>query len=132
MSKTETATPTVNTEAIVTRDQLLGARKRRFTQFPVEGLNGKVRIRSLSEREKSDYESEFMDKKGNFSRDKLLSARRRLICLVVVDAEGNPLLTDDDVKALEEIDGRITSKIQEEAQVHCGIGRAQVEEEIKN
>lgn len=135
MSKGETTTETTTNSkpaAIVTRDQLLSANKRRFKQFPVPGLPGEVRIRSLTEREKANYEARFMDKGGNLSRDRLKEARRVLVMLIVVDAEGNPILNDGDVKTLEEIDGNITSTIQAEGQIHCGITRAQVEEETKN
>lgn len=117
---------------LCSRDQILGAVERRFKDFPVEGLPGNVRIRSLTEREKSEYEATFLDKKGELSRDKLRTARRRLVILTVVDATGNPLLTEADLDALEGIDGNITSAIQAQAQVHCGIGAAQLEEARKN
>lgn len=117
---------------LVTREQLLGATARRYIQFPVPGLSGEVRIQSLTEKEKAEWEASTLDKNGVVSKDKLKASRRKLVAMVVVDAEGKLVLTDDDVKALEAIDGNITNAIQFQAQAHCGIGSATLEEARKN
>lgn len=116
-------------ETFCSKEMLLGAKARRFANINVPGLGAPVRIRSLTEREKSDYECRFLDKKGNTDRGRIKEMRRALICLTVVDANGNTLLADEDAKALEDLDGGITTTIFAESQKHCGFIQAESEAE---
>lgn len=117
---------------VCTREQLLGAKTRRFLDFEVPGLPGRVRIRSLNEKEKSAFEVEFLTKKGTPDRDRVEQMRRRLVCLTVVDATGSTILRDEDVRQLEEIDGAITTAIYNQAQGHCGFSAGDLEDARKN
>lgn len=117
---------------LVTRDQLLGLTGRRFHEFSVSGLPSPVRIRSLTEREKAKYEMELLGKKGGGNPAAVRASRRKLIVLTAVDREGNPILSEEDVHTLEDIDGGITSQIFAEAQKHCGFSLPEVEEATKN
>lgn len=119
-------------ESIVSREQLLGVKARRFVAITVPGLPGKVRLRSLTEREKTDYELAFLDKKGNTDKKRLDESRRALICLVVVDANGNPILSDEDVKALQDVDAMTTTTIYGAAMKFCGFNIEEPEELRKN
>ena len=121
-----------NGNGLVTRDQLIAKAKRRYQEFMVPNF-GTVRIRSLTERERSNYEAEMLDSKGNTRKVKLIQARRRLIALTVVDSTGELLLNQpDDVKGLEDQDGSITDAIFEQAMLHCGIKENDIEVLVKN
>lgn len=121
-----------NGNGFVTREQLIAKAKRRYQDFVVPDF-GTVRIRSLTERERSNYEAEMLDSKGNTRKSRLLQARRRLIALTVVDPSGELLLNETgDVKALEEQDGSITDAIFEQAMIHCGIKENDIEVLVKN
>ena len=121
-----------NGNDFVTREQLIAKSKRRYQEFEIPDF-GKIRIRSLTERERSNYEADIMGSKGEFRKTKLVQARRRLIALTVVDANGNLLLDQPgDVKALEEQDGAITDAIFDQAMVHCGLRENDIEILVKN
>ena len=60
------------------REGITGRNARRYRDVELPG-GGKVRIRSLSELEKSDYETSFYTRKGVMNVARLSSARRRLI-----------------------------------------------------
>ena len=121
-----------NGNGFVTREQLIAKAKWRYQEFIVSDF-GKVRIRSLTERERSNYEAEMLDSKGNSKLSKLVQARRRLIALTVVDAGGELLLNQPgDVKALEEQDGKITDVIFDQSMQHCGIKENDIEVLVKN
>lgn len=113
--------------SLITKDQLFASRgKRRFETYPIPNL-GNVRLRSLTERERSAYEVETQkDNKG------LQAAKRRLIVETVVDAEGNPLLNEQDLTALEEIDGKITGDIFNCSVEHCGFKKGEIEALVGN
>ena len=116
-----------NGNGFITREQLLAKAKRRYQEFEVPDF-GKVRIRSLTERERSNFEADIQGSKGEYRRSKMIQARRRLIALTVVDGEGNLLLNQaNDVKALEEQDGSVTDAIFEQSMVHCGIKENDIE-----
>jgi len=121
-----------NGNGFITREQLLAKAKRRFQEFEIPDF-GKVRIQSLTERERSNYEAEMLDSKGATRKSKLIQARRKLIALTVVDVSGDLLLNESgDVKALEEQDGSITDAIFEQAMIHCGIKENDIEVLVKN
>lgn len=113
------------------RDQLLAKTKRRFSEATLPD-GDKVRIRSLTERERSKYESETLNKKGELNQAKLADAKRRLIAICVCDSEGNTILTADDVRSLEEVDSAVTQTLYDAIRQHCGFDQRDVEELVKN
>jgi len=96
---------------------------RRFTVGVIPGL-GRVRIRSLKESERSEFEAEAFDDGGEFDHDALTTAKRRLVILCVVDANGEPLLNFDDLDALGEKDGAIFNALYKECAKHTGINES--------
>lgn len=113
-----------------TREQLLAATARRYRDVPT--LAGLFRLRSLTEVEKSHNELEVLGRKGGLDKDRLLAARRKLIALCVVDGDGVPLLTADDVAALEQVDAAITGALYDAAIEHCGMKPGDLEDLVKN
>ena len=111
---------------LVSREQLLGATKRRFTILDVPNL-GKVRVRSLTERERTQFESDNLDDKCLVDKEQALLAKRRLIVLCVVDAEGNPTLTLEDAERLADIDGAITGFLADALRTFCGFEKQDFE-----
>jgi len=110
-----------------------GELKRRFKtlSLPTSGL--KVRIRSLSERELSHYQTATVANRGvGLKRSRLEDANRRLIALVLVDAAGNRLLSDSQVGKLAEWDSADSSFLYDEAAAHVGIKEGEIEDLVKN
>lgn len=115
----------------VTRDAFLRPLVRRFKDFEVPEL-GKVRIRSLTELERSKFEASCRDKKGNLAPNKLLDLKCRMIVLCVVDGDGNQILANNDIEQLRQQDSRVTNKLVDEIQAHCGFSDEDLEDLEKN
>lgn len=119
---------------LLTREQLMKPAERRYETF--QAADGSYfRVRSITERERSEFEASILDGKGNAKRDKLLSARRRLIMLTLVDEQNRLLFGQHDdaaLAALADQDGRLMDSIYEAAARHCGIKDSDVEAIAKN
>ena len=110
-----------------TRDNLFATKSlRRYTTVEVNG--GMYRLQSLTEGEKSRYEASIVNSKGVTSKD----ARKRLLILMLVDAEGERLLTSADMDALEEVDGLVTSTLFTAAIRHAGFDQSDIDELVGN
>lgn len=114
-----------------TREALLGPLKRRFADVDIAGW-GKVRLRSLSELERSRIEASMLDKKGQLSSTKIVDIKCRWIVAAVVDGDGNPILTNSDIPQLQQQDSSLTDSLMEAIKGHCGISDRDLEELEKN
>lgn len=113
------------------RDELLRPAKRRYKY--VDLPNGqRVRIRNMTEREKSDFEAKILTVKGEPNRNRVADTNRRLIVETLVDENGDLILRSDDVTALEQLDGAVTTYLADEIGRHCGFGRGDIEDLVKN
>ena len=115
----------------VTRDLFLRPLVRRFKEIEIPDF-GKVRIRSLTELERSQFEASIRDKKGQVSNSKLVDLKCRLIVLAVVDGEGNQILQNSDIAELRKQDARVTNALVDAIQSHVGITDSDLEELEKN
>jgi hypothetical protein len=98
-----------------------------MVEIPEIGL--RVRIQSLTEREKSAYETLILSKSGRgLSRNRLQDASRRLVALCAVDDKGDPLFGHDDVDELAEVDALVITRIAKECEIHAGMAEGDVEE----
>lgn len=104
---------------------ILGANKRRYREVDVP-LIGKVRIRSLTERERSEYEAGFLDKSGNVSN--IVDGKVRLIVLCACNAEGHRIFSDADANSLADVDAVVTNALADECRSLSGFS----EDDIRN
>lgn len=117
--------------SLMNRDDLLGQIQRRYVDAPLPD-GRKLRLRSLTDREKSDYENEILTSKGGLNHSKVKAARRRLIVLCAVDEHNEVMLSAADVARLEEVDGAVTSAAYDAARIHCGFEAGDIEGLVKN
>jgi len=116
---------------MLTRDQLLGSFARRYTDVPT--IAGDVRLRNLTEGEKSDFEAGQLNSDGKLNLTNVRAQRRKLIAAVLVDDAGELLLPKPgDVERLKDVDAAVTSAIFDAAVKHCGFSRDEVDELRKN
>jgi hypothetical protein len=115
---------------ILSREQLLGSFERRYRT--VDTLAGQVRIRNLTEAEKSDFEAGNLTEEGKLNLKHVKTQRRKLIAAVLVDADGKLLLQPGDVESLKGLDAAVTSAIFHAATEHCGFSGEEKEELAKN
>ncbi len=107
------------------REQFMALKNRRYDV--VESLGIKFRIQSLSEAEKSAFETEVYFDGEKRRRERMLNAKRKLVILCLVDEAGAALLDDDDVSELGEVDGVVISAIYDAAFIHCGFAKGDVD-----
>lgn len=116
---------------LFSRDALLGPAKRRFATVEIADL-GKVRIRSLTEGERSRIEASMCGKDGKPSLSKMLDLKCRFIVDCVVDADGNQLFSNSDISSIRQQDSRITNALVEAIEAHCGWSERNLESIEKN
>lgn len=110
---------------------LLGQVVRRFATVQIEGL-GSVRLRSLTELERSRIEASIRDKKGQVSSAKMLDLKCRLIVETVVDAQGNQVFKNSDIEKIRQQDSKVTNALSDAINAHVGITDEDLEDIEKN
>ena len=125
---------TTTTNELATFEQLVASGgKRRFDYVTVPTSGLKFRIRSLTERELSSYQSVIQSARDDKSRQvRLAAANRRFIALCLVDHEGNPIVPPDELGKLAELDAADSSHLYDECARHCGINTQDLEALVKN
>lgn len=116
-----------------TREELLrpAARRRyRDETLPISGLA--VRIQSLTERERSEFERSNLGKNGQTNVARLTTVRRRLAILCLVDQAGNRLLHDRDVDVLADWDSADMEALSDACVSHLGMKAEDLESIAKN
>lgn len=111
----------------ISRDEFLSQVQRRYVEKVI--LGKPYRFRNMTEGEKADYEIKLQDKKAGMSWKK---ARALLICRMLVDSNGDLVLTDGDVNAVMNMDGAITSACYAVALDHNGYEENDIEDLVKN
>lgn len=117
---------------LLSRDEFLAPAKRRYRNVSLPVRGGEVRIQSLFEHEKEAYEATLLDKTGETSLKGLRQARRRLVCLCLVDADGNRLLSEADSESLKLLDGADIAALQAACQEWVGFRSGDIESLVKN
>lgn len=115
---------------MLTREQLLGSFTRRFRT--IDTVAGQVRIRNLTEAEKSDFEAGSLKEDGKLNMAHVRAQRRKLVALCLVDQNGQRLLQPGDEGRLKDVDSAVTSAIFVAATEHCGFTGEEMEELEKN
>jgi hypothetical protein len=118
---------------IANREALLKLCKRRYATVDIPERDITVRIQSLSENEKSQYETCLIAKNGKgIMRERLQDATRRLLALCIVDDNGDRIFTDGDLSELANLDAFVSSRIYDACQEHCGFNKGDIDETVKN
>lgn len=91
-----------------------------------------AQLRSLTERERSEYERKMLDKKGNVDGDKLLVAKCRLIIMCVVDQNGEPVFREAQIQELMDTDSALTNHLYSQCKKHCGFDEDDIERLVGN
>ena len=113
------------------REAFLAGGKRRYRDvaLPVAGVT--VRIQSLTELEKAQFEAEFYDTNGKKIRGRTLDSRARLIMLSLVDDAGEKLLAPGDETSVMQMDSADTGALWEAIWDHIEP-KVKVEDLAKN
>jgi len=118
---------------IANRTALLKLCDRRYIDLELADAGITVRIQSLSEKEKSTYETRLIAKSGRgILRERLQDATRRLIALCLVDENNERIFLNSDIDKIGEMDSFVSSRIYDAAQEHCGFNKGDIEDTVKN
>jgi hypothetical protein len=121
MNETSEPKNTVADPELSSLESLFAPRGRRYktVTLPVSDCN--VRIQSVTEGEKSDFEAEVAMATGGNRKERLKQARIKYIGMCVVDAGGNRCLTAAHLKAMMDWDSADTDHLYDECAAHTGM-----------
>lgn len=86
--------------AILGRDAILNADDRKTKLVPVPEWGGEVLIRSLSGKERDDFEASLQVTRGNKTKQNIENFRARLLALCIVNEKMERLFVPADIPAL--------------------------------
>ena len=86
--------------AILGRDQILNADDRRTRVVSVPEWGGDVMIRSLSGKERDEFEASLQVTRGNKTKQNVANFRARLLALCIVNEAGERLFVPADIPRL--------------------------------
>ena len=118
----------------VNREQIRAAQDRRFEEVPVPEWGGMARVRSLTGRERDEFEASVLreKKKGRGRELNLENYRAKLVAISVVDEQGEPILSERDVAWLGEKNAACLQRICDKANELSGLTDADVEELVED
>lgn len=88
--------------ALLTKDQIIKADKKKTIDVPVKEWGGDVRLQELSASDRDMWENEsfVLNAEGTGAKFNPKHARARLVVRCIVDDKGKRLFTDDEVAAI--------------------------------
>lgn len=110
------------------RDRFLQAAKRRFEDVEIAGL-GPVRIRNLSEGERSKIEAATHVDNQKESGSGTARWKARMILATVVDEENKPVFSEADLNTVMAIDAAVSDPLYDAIVRHCEAGVTPEEQE---
>jgi hypothetical protein len=84
----------------LSREDILDADDKRYDDIECPEWGGTVRIRSISGRQRDEYEQSLIQQNGRDRQMNLRNARAKLIVLCAVGEDNRPLFTADDLRQL--------------------------------
>ncbi len=105
----------------LSRDEILNAEDRQFDEVDCPEWGGAVRLRSISGRQRDEYEQSMIEQRGNDRKMNLRNARAKLVVLCAVDEAGNPLFTSEDLRRLSSKNAKPLDRLFSAAQKLCGL-----------
>lgn len=119
-------------QGFLTKDQILGQNTLPVEIVDVPEWGGKVRVKTLNARERDAFESSLVVGKGKGQRTSTEMVRAKLVSVAVVDAEGKPIFTAEDIERLGELSAAAMDRVYSVAAKLSGISEADVEDLAKN
>jgi hypothetical protein len=114
--------------AYLGRDDILKASSLKTEDVEVPEWGGVVRVRELRGRERDEWEASLAVKRGNQMVPDVANMRAKLVARSVVDDDGEPVFTQQDVNALGELSAAALDRVFEVASRLSGLNPADLEE----
>ena len=116
----------------LTRDAILKAAVLKTEDVPVPEWGGSVLVRELRGRERDEWEASLAVQRGQKMVPDVANMRAKLVARTVIDADGEPVFTQQDVSALGELSAAALDRVFEVASRLSALNPDQVEELGKN
>jgi hypothetical protein len=107
--------------SFLTREKLLLSTQRRYTE--VDLPDGKVRLQSLTDLERGEYNSEMLHDDGSVDKEAVKSGTAKLLVRMMVDEEGVLLFHKEEWPVIANMDSLVTEKLGDAAREHVGFNR---------
>lgn len=118
--------------ALLSKKQILEINDIETKDVDVPEWGGKVRVRGLNGAERDEFEQSMVERKGKRYEANLRNARARLVSLAAIDAQGNRLFSDADVKALGQKSAHALNRVYEVVRDLSGLTEEDVDELAEN
>lgn len=116
----------------LTREAILQADDLPMEDVEVPEWGGTVRVRGLTGSERDAFESEIVQLKGKKASINMQNFRAKLVVRSVVDENGKPLFSHQDVRLLGQKSAAALQRVFEVAQRLSGLSETDVEELVGN
>lgn len=115
--------------ALLSKDQILGADDRKTEEVPVPEWGGSVLVRTLSGRERDEFEASTVKTRGGKQESNYDNFRARFVALCVVDETGQRLFrTNAEVSMLGNKSVAALQRVFDKAQEMNGMSQKDVED----
>jgi hypothetical protein len=114
------------------RDAILKASALKTEDVPVPEWGGSVLVRELRGRERDEWEASLAVQRGRQMVPDVANMRAKLAARCIVDPDGEPLFSQQDVNALGELSAAALDRVFEVASRLSGLNPGDVEEKAKN
>lgn len=117
---------------LLSRDAILSASDIKTEDVAVPEWGGTVRVKGMTAAERDIFETKAVRRRGKDIDLNLVGIRATVAAMTIVDAKGEPIFTEKDVKALGEKSGAALSRVFGVATKLSGLGDDDIEELSKN
>jgi hypothetical protein len=119
-------------EEFLGRDAIIDADDRNYDVVECPEWGGKVRVRGLTGAQRDAYEESLVTTNGNSRKVNLANARAKMCVLAIVDKDGRPIFSADDVRALGRKSAAPIERIFDAARKLSGMSEEDVEKLTEN
>ncbi len=100
--------------------------------MPCPEWGGGVRVRSITGRQRDEFEASLVEQRGNDRKVNMRNARAKLIVLCAIDENGQPLFTSEDIRRLGSKNAKPIDRLFEVCQVLAGLTDEDLREMTEN
>jgi len=117
---------------VLSKSEILECQDLVTEQIEIPQWGGSVYVRSMTAKERDDFEGSCLTGKGKHREVNMANMRAKLVALSTVDASGNRIFDESDIAALSKKNAGALDLIFATAQRLSGIGDQDVEALTKN
>lgn len=82
-----------------------------------------VKCRSMNERERSEYETRFVNAEGDVVAELLAESRRVLIQKCLLEEDGSQMFAESEIDQIAELDGKFAGELDDLLRDLCGLNK---------